>query len=91
MTQSIMIVDEAASTRQLVCIVLQEAGYELIEACDGDDVLSGLAGRKSQLIISDVNMPDMDGITFMEKVRNLPEHKFSSIIMLTADFVKTSR
>lgn len=91
MTKTIMIVDDAASTRQLVCIVLQEAGYELTETCDGDAARSRLNERKAHLIISDVKMPDMDGTTFMEKVKNLPEHKFASIIMLTADLIKTSR
>ncbi|MBI5439106.1 MAG: response regulator [Nitrosomonadales bacterium] len=91
MTKTIMIVDDSASMRHVVDIALRGAGYEVIEACDGNDALSKLNGRKVNLIISDVNMPNMDGITFVKAVRNLPEHKFASIIMLTAGFLKSTR
>ena len=91
MAKTIMMVDDSASTRQLASIVLKEAGYELIEACDGGDALSKLDGRKVHLIISDVNMPNMDGITFVKTVRTLPEHKFAPIIMLTTGFLKSTR
>lgn len=91
MTKTIMIVDDSASTRQLASIVLGQAGYGLIEACDGGDALSKLNGRKVHLIISDVNMPNMDGITFVKTVRSLPEYKFAPIIMLTTGFIKSAR
>jgi len=91
MTKTIMIVDDSASTRQLASIVLRGAGYEVIEGCDGKDALTKLNGQKVNLIISDVNMPNMDGITFVKAVRNLPEHKFASIIMLTTGFIKSTR
>lgn len=91
MAKTIMIVDDSASTRQLASIVLCGAGYEVIEGCDGKDALDKLNGRKVHLIISDVNMPNMDGIIFVKAVRNLPEHKFAPIIMLTTGFIKTTR
>lgn len=91
MTKSIMIVDDSASMRQLVSIVLRGAGYELVEACDGIDALSKLKDRKVHLIISDVNMPNMNGISFVEAVKSMPEHKFAPIIMLTTGFVNASR
>lgn len=91
MAKTIMIVDDSASTRQLASIVLTGAGYELIEACDGCDALPKLDGRKVHLIISDVNMPNMDGITFVKTVRTLAEHKFAPIIMLTTGFLKSTR
>jgi len=91
MAKTIMIVDDSASTRQLASIVLRHEGYELIEACDGIDALSKLEGRKVHLIISDVNMPNMDGITFVKAVRNLPEHRFAPIVMLTTGFLKATR
>jgi len=90
-TKTIMIVDDSASTRQLANIVLSGAGYALIQACDGADALSKLEGRKVHLVISDVNMPNMDGISFVKAVRNLPEHKFVPIIMLTTGFIKSTR
>jgi len=89
MTKTIMMVDDSASTRQFASIVLSEAGYELIEACDGDDALSKLNGRKVHLIISDVNMPNMDGISFVNAVRTLPEHKFAPVVMITTDYLKS--
>lgn len=86
-----MIVGDSASTRQLADIVLIGEGYELIEACDGVDALAKLNERKVHLIISDINMPNMDGITFVKSVGNLPEHKFVPIIMLTTGFLKNTR
>ncbi|MDO9069244.1 MAG: response regulator [Deltaproteobacteria bacterium] len=83
MSKTIMIVDDSASLRQVASIILKGAGYELIEACDGNDALAKLNDYKVHLIISDVNMPNMDGIAFMKAVKRLPNHKFTPIIMLT--------
>lgn len=85
MGKTVMIVDDSASLRQVVNIALSGAGYEVIEACDGKDALTKLNGRKINLIISDVNMPNMDGITLVQEVKKLPEHKFMPIIMLTTE------
>lgn len=85
MTKSIMIVDDSASLRQVVAIALKSAGYEVIEACDGKDALGKLDGRKLHLIISDVNMPNMDGISFVKAAKELPAYKFTPIIMLTTE------
>lgn len=91
MTKTIMLVDDSDSLRHLVRIVLEGEGYGLIEACDGCDALSKLNGRKMHLIISDINMPNMDGLTFVKAVRNLPDHKFAPIIMLTTNYHEASR
>ncbi|TAJ77836.1 MAG: response regulator [Gallionellaceae bacterium] len=91
MSKTIMIVDDSASTRQLVSLVLGGAGYEVIESCDRKDALAKLNGRKVHLIISDVNVPNMDGISFVQAVRGLPEHKFSPIVMLSMGLVSSSR
>ena len=85
MAKSIMIVDDSASLRQVVSIALKGAGYDVTEACDGKDALSKLKGQKMHLIISDVNMPNMDGITFVKAAKQLPEYKFTPIIMLTTE------
>jgi two-component system chemotaxis response regulator CheY len=85
MTKNIMIVDDSASLRQVVNIALSGAGYEVVEACDGKDALAKLDGRKLHLIISDVNMPNMDGITFLKEARQLPAYKFTPVIMLTTE------
>ena len=91
MAKTVMIVDDSASLRQVVGIALRGAGYEVIEGCDGKDALTKLTGQKVHLVISDVNMPNMDGISFVKAVRNLPEHKFVPIIMLTTGFIKSTR
>ena len=85
MAKTIMIVDDSASLRQVVSIALKSAGYETVEACDGKDALNKLDGRKLHLIISDVNMPNMDGITFLKNVKQLPAYKFTPVIMLTTE------
>jgi two-component system chemotaxis response regulator CheY len=85
MGKAILIVDDSASVRQVVSIALKGAGYDVIEGCDGKDALTKLNGQKIHLIISDVNMPNMDGITFVKEVKKLPNYKFTPIIMLTTE------
>ena len=85
MAKTILIVDDSVSLRQVVGIALKGAGYDVIEGCDGVDALSKLDGRKIHLIISDVNMPNMDGITFVRAAKQLPSYKFTPVIMLTTE------
>lgn len=83
--KTILIVDDSASVRQVLDILLKGAGYAVIEAEDGKDALGKLGGQKIHLIVSDVNMPNMDGITFIKAVKQLPAYKFTPIIMLTTE------
>ena len=85
MAKTVMVVDDSVSVRQVVSIALRGAGYEVIEACDGKDALAKLNGQKIHLMISDVNMPNMDGITFVKEVKRLASYKFTPIIMLTTE------
>ena len=85
MAKTILIVDDSASLRQVVGIALKGAGYDVVEACDGKDALGKLDGRKYHLIISDVNMPNMDGLTFVTEAKKLPAYKFTPVIMLTTE------
>jgi two-component system, chemotaxis family, chemotaxis protein CheY len=85
MAKTIMIVDDSASMRQVVGIALKGAGYDVLEGRDGKDALAKLTGQKVHLIISDVNMPNMDGISFVKEVKLLPAYKFTPIIMLTTE------
>ncbi|HRP77116.1 MAG TPA: response regulator [Rhodocyclaceae bacterium] len=85
MAKNIMIVDDSATLRQVVGIALKGAGYDVLEACDGKDALGKLDGRKIHLIICDVNMPNMDGITFVKQMKTLPAYKFTPVIMLTTE------
>ena len=85
MAKTIMIVDDSASLRQVVSIALKQEGYAVIEGRDGADALAKLDGQKVHLIISDVNMPNMDGISFVHAVKQMPAYKFTPIIMLTTE------
>ena len=85
MAKTILIVDDSASLRQVVAIALRGAGYDVLEGCDGRDALTKLDGRKVHLIISDVNMPNMDGISFVKAAKQLPAYKFTPVIMLTTE------
>ncbi len=85
MAKLIMIADDSASMRRVVGISLKTAGYDVIEGCDGNDALAKLTGQKVHLIISDVNMPVMDGIAFLKAVKQMPAYKFTPVIMLTTE------
>lgn len=85
MAKTILIVDDSASVRQVVSIALKGAGYDVIQGVDGKDALTKLTGQRVHLIISDVNMPNMDGITFVSEVKKLPAYRFTPIIMLTTE------
>ncbi len=85
MSKTILIVDDSLSMRQLVKAALSSAGYMVLDACDGQDALNKLVGQRVNLIISDVNMPNMDGITFLKTLKNKPEHKFTPVVMLTTE------
>ncbi|MEC5400246.1 response regulator [Uliginosibacterium sp. H1] len=85
MSKTILIVDDSFSLRQTLAIALRGAGYTVEEAVDGKDALTKLDGRKYNLIISDVNMPNMDGISFVKAAKALPTYKFTPIIMLTTE------
>ncbi|BES69082.1 response regulator [Marinobacter nanhaiticus D15-8W] len=85
MSKSILIVDDSASIRQVVSLTLKGAGFNVIEACDGRDALNKLNGQRVHLMISDVNMPNMDGLSFLKEVKSRPEYKFTPVIMLTTE------
>jgi two-component system chemotaxis response regulator CheY len=81
----ILAVDDSASMRQMVAFTLKGAGHEVVEAVDGVDALAKAKGQKFDLVISDVNMPNMDGITLIASLRAIPEFKFVPMLMLTTE------
>jgi two-component system chemotaxis response regulator CheY len=86
MSKTVLIVDDSSSLRSLVKMSLTRAGYSVIEGCDGKDGLAQLEkAPKVHLIVSDVNMPNMDGITFVNEVKRNIKHKFIPVIMLTTE------
>lgn len=85
MSKTILIVDDSSSLRTVVKMALTRAGYDVIEAGDGEEALTKLDGTKINLIVSDVNMPRMDGITFLTRVKAHPRYKFTPVVMLTTE------
>ncbi len=85
MGKRILVVDDAVSMRGLVSITLKKSGYDVIEASDGKDALSKLKGTQVNLIITDLNMPNMDGISLIKSVKAMPGYKFVPIVMLTTE------
>lgn len=85
MAKTILIVDDSSSLRSVVGMALQAAGYDVIEAEDGKHALTKLNGQKIHLIISDVNMPNMNGIEFLKASKLIPAYRFTPVIMLTTE------
>jgi two-component system chemotaxis response regulator CheY len=85
MSKTILVIDDSASIRQVVTLTMKKAGYDVVEATDGKDALSKLSGQKISLVICDVNMPNMDGITFLKNMKADPNYKFTPVIMLTTE------
>ena len=86
-----MTVDDSASVRQMVRFTLTEAGYEVVEAVDGADALAKLTGSEVHMVITDLNMPNLDGIGLILEVRKSPDHRFTPIIMLTTESQDTRK
>jgi two-component system chemotaxis response regulator CheY len=86
MPKTILIVDDSSSLRTVVRMALNRAGYDVLEAGDGIQALTALEQAvKIHLIVSDVNMPNMDGISFVSQLKQHPRHKFVPVVMLTTE------
>ncbi len=85
MGRTILIADDSASMRQLVTFALKDAGYDVIAAVDGKDALSKLNGSKVDMVVTDLNMPNMDGIELIRQLRSTPTNKFTPVVMLTTE------
>ena len=85
MSKTILVVDDSASIRQVARMTLAGQGYEVIDACDGLEALKHLDGKKVHLIISDLNMPNMDGLTLLQRVKGEPAYRFTPFVMLTTE------
>lgn len=85
MAKTIMTVDDSNSVRQMVAFTLKQQGYEIVEAVDGLDALSKIGSSKIDLLITDLNMPNCDGMTLIQEVRKMPAFKFMPILFLTTE------
>ena len=85
MAKRILTADDSASVRQMVSFTLKNAGYEVVEAVDGKDALTKLNGIPIHMVITDLNMPNLDGIGLVKGIRANPTYKFIPIILLTTE------
>ena len=85
MTRTILTVDDSTSMRQMVRATLQSAGYGVVEAADGQEALEFARGNAVDLVISDVNMPRMDGIRLVHELRSLPGYRLTPLLLLTTE------
>lgn len=82
---TILAVDDSPSMRKMVAFTLESAGYDVVMACDGNEALKIAKETTVNLVITDINMPNMDGITLIKKLRSLPNYKFKPILVLTTE------
>jgi two-component system chemotaxis response regulator CheY len=85
MSKKIMTVDDSATIRQMLSFTLKDAGYDVIEAVDGQDACDKLKEAPVSMVITDLNMPQKDGIELIREVRKDPANRFVPIIMLTTE------
>lgn len=85
MANTILIVDDSASMRQLVSFTIKEAGFGVLEAMNGKDALAKALSSRMDLVITDLNMPEMNGIELIKELRGREEYKFTPIVMLTTE------
>ncbi len=85
MGKRVMTVDDSATVRQVLQMTLAEAGYDVVEAVDGADALNKLSGESVDMLVTDLNMPKIDGIGLIQQVRQKPGNRFMPIIMLTTE------
>jgi two-component system chemotaxis response regulator CheY len=85
MTATILTVDDSASMRQMVSFTLKRAGYTVVEAADGVEALNYARTSAVDLVLTDVNMPNMDGISLVRELRQLEAYKFVPMLMLTTE------
>ncbi len=81
----ILAVDDSASMRQMVSFTLKSAGHDVIEACDGVEALKLAKTAQVDLVLTDVNMPNMDGVSLIRELRALPNYKFTPMLTLTTE------
>lgn len=91
MAKTILAVDDSTSIRQMVTFTLKGAGYDVLEAADGQDGLTKAKTKAVDLILTDQNMPKMDGLTLIKSLRGMPQYKSTPILMLTTESSDTMK
>ena len=91
MAHKILVVDDSASMRQLVSFTLKDAGFDVVEAPDGTEAVKVSATSKVDMVVTDLNMPNMDGIELIRTLRGRSDYKFTPILMLTTESQETKK
>jgi two-component system, chemotaxis family, chemotaxis protein CheY len=91
MSKRILAVDDSPSMRHMVSVTLRGAGYEVVEAADGDEALEYARGHSVDLVLADVNMPRMNGITLVAHLRTLPDYRLTPLLLLTTESSQQSK
>ncbi len=91
MARTILFVDDFQNTRHVIRFTLERGGYAVLEAASGVEALKLFDGRKIDLLITDYNMPQMDGVTFAGEVRKMPAYQFIPILVLTTEIDPTKK
>jgi two-component system, chemotaxis family, chemotaxis protein CheY len=84
-TKTALIVDDSTSMRQMVSFTVKEAGFNVLEGANGQEALKRVEGQRVDVVVTDLNMPVMDGITLIRQLRSNPLYKFTPILMLTTE------
>ena len=86
MSRTALVVDDSPTMRQMVALTLTNAGFQVVEAEHGKDAVAKVAGgRKMDIVVTDLNMPEMDGISLIKELRKMAAFKFTPILMLTTE------
>ncbi len=88
MKKTILVVDDSASIRESISFFLEQSGFNVTKACDGKDALRFFTGSKLDLLITDLHMPNMNGIELIREVRKKPEYSHLPIVLLTTETLR---
>jgi two-component system, chemotaxis family, chemotaxis protein CheY len=91
MARNVLIVDDSASMRQVIAFTLEKAGFLVAQGVNGKDGLKRLEESEPELIISDLNMPEMDGLEFIRQLRARPASRLTPVLMLTTESDSTKK
>lgn len=91
MPRTALVVDDSLTMRQMVCFTLKQAGFAVLEAGDGRDALEQMDAARVDLIVTDLNMPRVDGIAFIRALRGRAASKYTPVLMLTTESQESKR
>ncbi len=91
MALTILVVDDSFTMRKMISFTLKDAGFSVVEACDGQEGLERLAGQRMDMIVTDLNMPRLDGVGFVRALRGTPAGQTTPVLMLTTESQESSR